>query len=88
MAIQVDLTINVPTQAEVNDFVAYHGYTATVPDLQDPTKTIANPVTKGDFAKGKIIDFVRDSITAHRANTAGEVARKASIETVKSLVID
>ena len=88
MAIDVNLSIKVPTAQEVTDFVTYHGWTAKVVDPEDETKEIDNPVTKAAFAKSKIIDFVRDSIKAYRANAAQDEARTTATEAVDALTIE
>jgi len=84
----IDLTINVPSINEVNDFVDYHGWTAKITDPKDETKQIDNPVTKAVFAKKKIADFVKESIKAYRANAAQDTARTTVISAVEALTIE
>ena len=55
MAIRLDLTISVSSQAEVDDFCIYHGWTE---DLG---------VSKPVFAKRKVIQFIKDSIKNKRS---------------------
>ncbi len=58
-------------------FAAYHNYQDNVsnpaydPDVDPPElQTIANPQTKAQFTKSKIIDFVKESVKAEEARAA------------------
>lgn len=87
MPVQVTLTFNVPTQTEIDDFVVYLGWTATVPDPQDRTKMISNPVSKAQFAKQAVINYVRECIKAKRASDAEKTAREVQVDAVNALII-
>lgn len=63
------VTINIDSTliAEAVDALCKHGsYTATIPDPQDPEATIDNPVTKAEFAKLQVKEFVRNVIKEQR----------------------
>jgi len=81
----LSLSVTVPSSAEVNDFVAYHGWTAQIPDPNNPGQMIDNPETKAQFSKRMVIRFIRSSIKAKRANDAAETARLAQIALAEAL---
>ncbi len=57
--------------AEMKDaFAAQYSYQATIPDPNDPTKTIANPESKAQFRDRKIKEYCKEIIKAHRTQTA------------------
>ncbi len=86
----ITFKINVPTgktQEILDDFCEYHGYTDTIQDPIDETKTIPNPVTKAVYAKSKIAGFIKESIKAYRCNLAINTARTTKSAEVEALEV-
>lgn len=84
----IDLTIPDNKITEVRDaFVAYHGWTATIPDPGNPEQTIQNPVTKNQCVKQVVGKFVKDSVRAHQSEQAANTARQLSIQSTDSIAI-
>ena len=69
------VTINIDSTliAEAVDALCKHGsYQAKVQDPQDPEAEIDNPVTKAQFAKLQVKEFVRNTIKEQRNRTLQE----------------
>ena len=75
------------TNELVSEFVYYHGYTDTIADPIDETKTIPNPVTKMEYTKSKIAGFIKESIKAYRCNLAIHTARTTKSAEVEALEV-
>ena len=77
--LSITFTINDAQEDAVKaDFAAHFGWTATVVD--PVTREVSpNPVTRNQFIKSTLADFIRDAVRAQRADTASENARLASI---------
>ena len=82
----ITLTIPAGDATRILDgFSAHHKYQTDLPNpLFDPddtesteTETIPNPEVKLDFAKRKIIEFVKASVKAEETRSALEAARGA-----------
>lgn len=75
------ITINIPDQVlnrVINGFCERHGY---MPLLENGEP---NPQTKAQFAKSKIIEYVKRSVIEAEANTArneAETSVRADVET-------
>lgn len=84
----LNLGVTVPdaqATAILDDFVAYHGYQATIKDAEG--NDIPNPQTKAQFAKAKVVSFVRESIKSFRANASANSARDVKIQEVDAIVM-
>ena len=73
-------------QVVLTDFVEYLGWTATIPDPEQEGGTIANPVTKPQYAKQMIASYIRNCVEAQRVKQV-EVTRQAKIDEVTNLSI-
>ena len=86
----LNISFTVPDAEAVRirqDFAEYHGWRSTIPDPDDPEKTIANPENQVAFVKRKIGDFIKESVKAQRANAASEAARAAAVTAVNTGVV-
>ena len=54
---------------------------------QDIIDELPNPQTKAQFAKAKLIEFVKDNFKAYKANQASEIARQTALDTAKQINI-
>jgi hypothetical protein len=78
----LSLNITVPTaQASsiLQDFCDYHSYKSLIDGK-------ANPETQAQFAKRKVIEFVKGSVIAQRAKVSTDTARQTSIDEVSAIV--
>lgn len=78
------LSITIPNAVATrvqDSFCAAHGYQATLPDGS------ANPETKQQFLKRKVVEFIRDSVKAAEATAAAETARQAALTDVDTTVV-
>lgn len=78
----ITFTITVPTDKKtqiLNDFCAHEGYQAT---LEDGT---ANPETKAEFARKRVLNYIKQSVISYRAQKSAEEARIASIQEVEAI---
>lgn len=74
----LNLTLTIPDDkaAEIlNDFCEYHGWTSK------------SQLTKTQFAKARIAEFVKESVKALRANREAKLARQTQIEEVDKIDI-
>lgn len=81
------LSITVPDDQVTrikNSFCAYHGWTETIPDPNNPGETIPNPVTQNAFIKKRIALFIKDSIRTYES----EQATLAAVGDVNTLIIE
>lgn len=67
----LNLTLNVPTQAEIDDFCAAYGYTGQG--------------TKAAFAKGVIVNMIKSAIKGYRTGKA-RVQTDATLKAVEDAV--
>lgn len=81
----ITLTIPNSEAARVLDgFAAYHRYRVTIdnpdydPNVEGSLVTIPNPETKIQFAKKKIIEFIKESVSAAEERATLEAARDAA----------
>ena len=58
-------------------FADAFGYQETLPDPQNPGKTIPNPETRGQFCKRMIASFVKDVVAGSEVKEAAEAAAAA-----------
>lgn len=75
---QVTLNIDVPDarlSLVIGAFTDYHGY--------DPESGLTRP----QFAKQVVAQFIKDSVRAHRANQDADAARAASIADTDAIAI-
>ena len=80
MAITLNLSVDVPSQAEVDDFVYGLGY-------QDTIDGSPNPQTKRQFAKQAIVQYIRLVIKTKRVNEAAESASITQAQAADALII-
>ena len=80
MAITLNLSIDVPSVAELNDFVYGLGYKDTIDGSP-------NPQTKGQFAKQMIIAYIRSIIKFKRVTDAEVAVRSTQTTAVDALII-
>lgn len=84
--VEVKVTVTgetLPNTGKVcEDFAKHYGWTATVPDPADNTKTIANPESTCAFMERKVEEFVVEVVKAQRVNKAAEDSRKAAAQAV------
>jgi hypothetical protein len=72
---------------------ANYGYTATIPNPDNILQQIPNPITAEDFAKNRLLYFMRENMEAaviKQASVAVETARaqaEAQLNAVSSLVV-
>lgn len=59
-----------------------YGWQAQVPDPDDPTKVIPNPVTKAEFARNCLIQHAKEVMRAYRFRLAQQQAEKDSAKDV------
>ena len=77
----LNLSITVPTaQASsiLQDFCDYHSYKSLINGKE-------NPETQAQFAKRKVIEFVKGSVLAQRAKVGTDTAIKASTDEVGAI---
>lgn len=65
--------------------VAY-GYQPTVPDPDHPGQTMTNPVTPGEFARARIVDFIKDVTRGYLANLKRAEAEAAAKQLAQAQV--
>lgn len=75
-----ELTVRL-TEEETYDFTTYHRYQELLPD-EEGELTIANKVSRNDFAAQVVANFLNSSIHAKRVDTAMEIAKNISPVTV------
>lgn len=83
----LNLNITIPdayAKAILDDFCLYHGYQD---EIEVDGVMVANKITKQQFAKSKVANFIKESVKAHRATAKAEEARLAVIELVDSMEI-
>jgi hypothetical protein len=59
----------------VDAFCAVYGYQDKVQDPNDSEKTINNPVSKPQFVKAKIAEYVQQVVAGYEAEEAANKAR-------------
>lgn len=92
--LRFDITIpDGKTNEILNDFVYYHQYQDMVEDSNFIPKDfmeiplIPNPITKQQFAKTIIANFMKESIKAYKVNKEIDIARKLQIDLVNAIEI-
>ena len=60
----------------------------SLPEGDDNPRTIANPVTIGEFANGVVRDFLINNVKAWESKQAAEAARIAAIEAIDIAITD
>lgn len=79
MKIEMNIPANVEKRVE-DAFAKSYGYSDTIPDPNDPNKTVPNPQTKAQFLKQKIGDHIREVVKGHEANVDVEKVRKEAVD--------
>lgn len=69
----------------LNDFCAYHGRPDTVTNAEG--NAVPNPEAKGPFMKRTVINFIKESVQAYRANQTAEAARLASVADTETNIV-
>jgi len=83
----VNLPINVPEKKKaemIDSVVRQHGYTDTVDDGNG--NMISNPVTKNQWFKRTVINFLRESWRGHRVKET-QANRQAIIDEINDIDI-
>lgn len=85
----INFSITVPDDKKeeiIDDFTDHHRYQIEITDPDDPYSEIPNPQSRAAFAKQVVINFIRNSVKAKRAEAADAV-RIAAIATVDAIDI-
>ncbi len=87
---QTDIVLKITLPAThstrlLNGFVKKYGYTAQVPDPAKPGETIANPISRKDFAEQILETFILQSVEAGEKEEAAEKARREAGTDVRSI---
>lgn len=78
--INLVFTVSDGTVAAIkNDFAAQQGWTATIPDPQNPGQTIANPESQNAFIKRNIGEYIKNTVRTKRMRDV-EMAELANVE--------
>ncbi len=63
----------------IDAFAALYNYRETITD-PETGEQIPNPLSKADFARRKVEDYVKEIVKAYRVNRAAEIARSTEEE--------
>lgn len=63
-----------------DDFAAFFGWTATIPDPNNPQQTIPNPESQNAFIKRVLGNYIKTSIQTRREQV-GRLASDTSVKT-------
>lgn len=78
---QINLDIpNAVAQRVAEAFAKSYGYSDTIPDPNDPNKTVPNPQTKAQFVKQKLGEYIREVVKGHEANADVDRVRKEAVD--------
>ena len=80
-------TIEIPDEY-CQCFAEAYGWKATIPDPDNLTKTIPNPVTYEKFTENKLKFFWKDTVLARVSLDTGETERKKKYDEVKKILDD
>lgn len=85
-----NITINIPNGVlgRVIDALCYlNRYTDTIDDPNVPFKKIPNPVSKQEFSRKVIMDFVKNNVITYEARVASDTARDSAVLSAKAEII-
>lgn len=71
------VSIDIPAAALPRVLAALH-YSASIPDPNDPSKTVANPQTGPAFLKAFLAKVLLDNVAAYEANRDAQAASVAA----------
>lgn len=63
----------------VDAFATAYNYPSTVPGATPLDPPVPNPQSKAQFAKAKVIDFIKSVVKGYEATNAAEIARRAAL---------
>ena len=81
------LSVTIPDAvvSRVVDAVAYgNGYNDFIIDPANPVNQIPNPMTKAQFAKNILKDWIKANVITYEAAKAADIARQNAIDDVNS----
>jgi hypothetical protein len=84
------LSITIPDAiaARVLDAVAYgNGYSDMIPDPMGSGNPIPNPITKTQFAKNVLKDWIKANVVSYESVQAADTARQAAIDAANSQIV-
>jgi len=77
------ITIGIPDEISsrvLDGFASHHGYRPTIGNE-------ANPETKEQFLKRKVIEFIEQAVRVQESEAAARAAKQAAIEDVDSEIV-
>ncbi len=86
----ISFTIPDAILPRVLDAMAYgRGYTDTITQVDDEgnVTTIPNPITKAQFAKNELKNWVKANVVAYESSVAAESARLAAVQDANDDII-